>query len=89
MLFHAATRHDIDMQSWFIGDLLNDVEAGYLAGCRIILIDNSNDTQWKLSPVRSQHYPVANLTEVGQLITSVDIKPLIHFLSVVENTGEQ
>lgn len=88
MLFHAATRHDIDMQSWFIGEILNDVEAGHLAGCRTILSDNGNKTQWQLSPVRSPHYPVANLTEAGQLITSVDIKPLIHFLPLVENTGE-
>ena len=50
MLFHAATRHDIDIQSWFIGDILNDVEAGHLAGCRTILIDNGNETQWQLSP---------------------------------------
>lgn len=88
MLLDAAIRHDIDMQSRFIGDTLNDVEAGHLAGCRTILIDNSNDTRWQLSPVRSPHYPVANLTEAGQLITSVDIKPLIHFLPVGENTGE-
>ena len=88
MLLDAATRHDIDIQSWFIGDILNDVEAGRLAGCRTILIDNGNETQWKLSPVRSPHYSVADLTEAGQLITSVDIKPLIHFLPLVENTGE-
>lgn len=49
MLFHVATRHDIDIQSWFIGDILNDVEAGRLAGCRTILIDNGNDTRWQLS----------------------------------------
>ena len=81
MLLHAATKHDIDIQSWFIGDILNDVEAGHLAGCRAILSDKGNETQWKFSPVRSPHYPVANLTEV-------DIKPLIHFLPLVENTGE-
>lgn len=88
MLLHAATRHDIDIQSWFIGDILNDVEAGCLAGCRTILSDNCNETQWQFLPVRSPHYSVADLTEVGQLITSVDIKPLIHFLPLVENTGE-
>lgn len=87
MLLDAATRHDLDMQSRFIGDTLNDVEAGRLAGSMTILSDNGNETQWHFSPVRSPHYPVANLTAAGQLITSVDIKPLIHFLPVVENTG--
>jgi histidinol-phosphate phosphatase family protein len=42
MLLHAATRHDIDIQSWFIGDILNNVEAGRLAGCKTILIDKGN-----------------------------------------------
>lgn len=86
MLFHAANRHDIDMQSWFINDPLNDVEVGRLTGARTILIDNAKETQWQLS-LRSPYYLVANLTEAGQLITSVDIKPLIHFLPVGENTG--
>jgi len=37
--------YGIDLaQSWFIGDILNDVEAGCRAGCRTILIDNGNET---------------------------------------------
>ncbi len=38
--------------SWLIGDILNDVEAGHRAGCRTILLDNGNETEWELSAER-------------------------------------
>lgn len=87
MLLYAADKHGIDLQeSWFIGDILNDVEAGRRAGCRTILIDNGNETEWQLSPERSPHYIVTDLSEAAQVITSVDIKPVIlNSLPLVEN----
>jgi D-glycero-D-manno-heptose 1,7-bisphosphate phosphatase len=40
MLLRAACDHDLDLSSsWFIGDVLDDVEAGNRAGCRTILVD--------------------------------------------------
>lgn len=46
----AALIHQIDLsQSWMIGDILNDVEAGKNAGCKAILIDNGNETEWLLN----------------------------------------
>src|SRR5438105_9598454 len=40
MLLRAAADLDIDLQrSWFVGDILDDVEAGNRAGCRTILVD--------------------------------------------------
>lgn len=87
MLLYAAAKHGIDIQeSWFIGDILNDVEAGRCAGCRTILIDNGNETEWQLSPERSPHHIVTDLKEAAQVITSVDLKPLIlDSLPLVEN----
>ena len=71
MLLQAARDHDIDLsQSWFIGDILNDVEAGRRAGCRTILIDNGNETEWVFSPDRIPHYRVNNLTEAAEAILS-------------------
>ena len=32
--------------SWMIGDILDDVEAGSRAGCRTVLLDNGNETEW-------------------------------------------
>lgn len=40
MLLRAAAELEIDLQrSWFIGDILDDVEAGNRAGCRTVLVD--------------------------------------------------
>ncbi len=40
MLLRAAAELDIDLtRSWYIGDILDDVEAGNRAGCRTILVD--------------------------------------------------
>lgn len=47
MLLQAANEYDIDLSaSWMIGDILNDVEAGNRAGCRTVLINNGNETEW-------------------------------------------
>ncbi|MDY0904465.1 HAD family hydrolase [Pedobacter sp. CFBP9032] len=47
LIFTAADDYQIDLaNSWMIGDILNDVEAGKLAGCRSILINNGNETEW-------------------------------------------
>lgn len=40
MLLRAAADLDLDLsRSWFVGDILDDVEAGKRAGCRTILVD--------------------------------------------------
>lgn len=47
LLHIAAQRLSIDLAaSWLIGDILDDVEAGGRAGCRTVLIDNGNETEW-------------------------------------------
>lgn len=44
MLVRAANRLDLDLaHSWMIGDLLDDVEAGWRAGCRTALIAMHSD----------------------------------------------
>ena len=35
-----------------IGDILHDVEAGHAAGCKAILINNGNETEWELNTAR-------------------------------------
>lgn len=40
MLLRAARELDIDLaHSWFVGDILDDIEAGHRAGCRAVLVD--------------------------------------------------
>lgn len=71
LLLQAAVDLDIDLaQSWFIGDILNDVEAGRTAGCRTILLNNGNETEWIISPQRLPHYTVNHLVEAAQVILS-------------------
>lgn len=53
MLLRAAREQGIDLSaSWFVGDILDDIEAGTRAGCRTVLIDNGNETQWLHGPER-------------------------------------
>jgi D-glycero-D-manno-heptose 1,7-bisphosphate phosphatase len=70
MLLKAANELDIDLaRSWMVGDILNDVEAGNRAGCRTILIDNGNETEWKLSSYNRQpDFIVTDLLEAALAI---------------------
>lgn len=56
MLLRAAADLDIDLgRSWFIGDILDDVEAGNRAGCRTILVDLGTEPL-PSSPIRQPDY---------------------------------
>ncbi|MEH2066677.1 MAG: HAD family hydrolase [Nostoc sp.] len=69
LILRAACEHNVDLEnSWFIGDILNDVEAGHRAGCKAILIDNGNETEWQMSPIRIPDYIVADLETAAQVI---------------------
>lgn len=69
LLLQAAAEHRLDLsQSWFVGDILNDVEAGRRAGCKTILVDNGNETEWQLSSMRTPHYTVTDLAQAAQVI---------------------
>jgi histidinol-phosphate phosphatase family protein len=62
MLERAAREHALDLETcWFIGDILDDVEAGRRAGCRTILLDNGNETAWRDGPLRRPDARVADL----------------------------
>lgn len=78
LLQQAAIDHHIDLtRSWMVGDILNDIEAGRSAGCKTILIDNGNETEWQLSEQRVPHYTVANLVKAAEIITQAGSSPLI------------
>jgi histidinol phosphatase-like enzyme len=69
MLFKAAREHHLNLaESWMIGDILNDVEAGKRADCRAILVDNGNETGWLLTPVRHPNFITNDLLEAAKLI---------------------
>jgi D-glycero-D-manno-heptose 1,7-bisphosphate phosphatase len=69
MLLRAAREHGIDLStSWMVGDILDDVEAGRAAGCRTVLLDNGNETEWELTPARLPHYRARGLVEAAGMI---------------------
>ncbi len=69
MLRRAAADLGIDLaQSWMVGDILDDIEAGRRAGCRTVLIDNGNETEWRHGQRRQPHYHAADLAEAARLI---------------------
>jgi D,D-heptose 1,7-bisphosphate phosphatase len=69
MILRAATELKIDLsQSWMIGDILNDVEAGKRAGCNAILIDNGNETEWETADARTPDFIAANFLQAASHI---------------------
>jgi D,D-heptose 1,7-bisphosphate phosphatase len=73
LLQRAAQEHGIDLsRSWMVGDILNDVEAGRRAGCRTVLIDNGNETEWVLSPQRTPHLIAPDLHTAATMIAAAD-----------------
>ncbi|HEX5554107.1 MAG TPA: HAD family hydrolase [Chitinophagaceae bacterium] len=81
MLLRAAGDFNIDLSSsWMIGDILNDVEAGDGAGCKTILIDNGNETEWHLGRHRIPDLVAENIKDAADLIFTMNeiIKNDIH-----------
>jgi D-glycero-D-manno-heptose 1,7-bisphosphate phosphatase len=73
LLRRAARDHDIDLRrSWMIGDILDDVEAGRRAGCRTVLIDSGNETEWVLSRDRMPDHVVRDVGEAAAVIEALD-----------------
>ena len=73
LLLQAAKEHGIDLRSsWMIGDILNDIEAGNRAGCRSILIDNGNETEWLINERRNPLIKVKNIDEAAIYILKRD-----------------
>ena len=65
MLLNAARNYRIALnRSWMLGDILDDVEAGNRAGCRTILIDNGNETEWRLTT--KERHPTFITTSINE-----------------------
>lgn len=73
MIAGYASAHGIDLaRSWLLGDILDDVEAGHRAGCRSVLIDNGNETEWVLTPEREPFFIAADLLQAARVISRID-----------------
>lgn len=57
-------------KSWMIGDILNDMEAGNRAGCRTVLIDNGNETEWNTLPYRTPTHIAKDFLAASKIISA-------------------
>ena len=69
LLRQAARDWQIDLaQSWLVGDILDDVEAGNRASCRTVLVDTGNETEWRLGSHRQPQHLVGSLRQAAHWI---------------------
>lgn len=77
LLKRAAKELDIDLSSsWMVGDILNDIEAGNAAGCRTILINNGNETEWEMTTERTPDMIAANINAAAAYIFEMGLQKL-------------
>jgi D-glycero-D-manno-heptose 1,7-bisphosphate phosphatase len=76
MLLQAAADLNLDLQrSWFVGDVLDDVEAGNRAGCRTILVDLGTEPQPE-QPRRAPTFAARNTPHALQIIEAHEFPDL-------------
>jgi len=72
MLLQAAADLDLDLKrSWFIGDILDDVEAGGRAGCRRILVDLGTEGT-PASPLRRPDFVARDTRHALRIIRALE-----------------
>jgi histidinol phosphatase-like enzyme len=73
MILSAAKEQGIDLaQSWLVGDILDDVEAGRRAGCRTVLIDNGNENEWRVNKARLPDYIATDMAQAASIIVAAE-----------------
>jgi len=76
MILQAIDDLQIDAtNSWMVGDILNDVEAGNRARCRTILINNGNETEWVEGPSRTPDFAATTFLEAAKYISNNRMNP--------------
>jgi D-glycero-D-manno-heptose 1,7-bisphosphate phosphatase len=74
LLRRAAIEHHLDLsRSWFIGDILHDVEAGRRAGCRTVLLNNGHEREWQLNRLRTPDFIVPDLLAAARQIRQAEV----------------
>ena len=69
LMRRAAEENNIDLaESWLVGDILDDVEAGKRAGCRTIFMAPGGETEWRMTPLRMPDHLARNLYDAAEII---------------------
>lgn len=73
LILRASDEMGIDLsQSWMIGNILNDVEAGNRAGCRSVMVNNGNEKRWVSGAYRLPEYFAGGLAEASKFIIAAE-----------------
>jgi D-glycero-D-manno-heptose 1,7-bisphosphate phosphatase len=76
LLERAQADLGVDLrQSWMVGDILDDVEAGRRASCRTVLVDNGGETEWVQGPLRHPDVVVSDLAAAARAIVGCSTAP--------------
>lgn len=71
LLHAAALEQGVALsRSWMIGDILDDIEAGRRAGCRSVLINNGNETEWVTGTYREPQHIVDDFAQAARIIVA-------------------
>lgn len=72
MLLRAAADLQLDLgRSWFVGDILDDIEAGQRAGCRTVLVDLGTESL-PPEPLRTPSFVARDTAHALRLIAAVE-----------------
>lgn len=71
LIFRAAEELGISLdRSWMAGDILNDVEAGNRAGCRTVLVNRQNETEWVSGRYRVPEHVAPDVLSAAEYIVA-------------------
>lgn len=72
LLLRAAEELHLDLErSWFVGDILDDVEAGKRAGCRTVLVDLGTESR-PVDPLRWPDFVARDTLHALHIIHAVE-----------------
>jgi len=72
MIHRAAVDHAIQPErSWFVGDILDDIQAGNTAGCGTVLVDLGTEAP-PTSPIRRPNFVARDTAHALDIILSVE-----------------
>jgi len=72
LILAAAEREGLDIPaSWFVGDILSDIEAGNRAGCRAIIVGREAARDWGSVPPQKRPFAACrDISEAAAVILS-------------------
>ncbi len=75
LILLAADELNINVsESWMIGDVLHNVEAGNRAGCKTAFLDNGNETEWDVNEWRKPDHIAHSLLDIASFIVKAGKK---------------